>query len=157
MLADQVLQRTLGEHQAALERPPEIAQSRPLASWVPKLPKVGDGAPSDDPGAPSGERMQRIFGWHVDLAVVDVAQHRFEGLPAGYHLPNGDVYLPILGHKGPEHGLKVATDRGSRGLALNRYSQCLSPAQPCSRTPLTWSGQPGWPCGLAEGAHPAAA
>lgn len=157
MLADQLLQRTLGEHQAAPESPPEISQLRLLANWVPNLPKVGAGTPSDDPGAPSGVRMQRILGWHVDLTVVDVAQHRFEGLPAGYHLPNGDVHLSILGHKGPEHGLKVATDKGSRGLALSRYSQCLGPTQPCSHTTPTWSGQPGWPCGLAEGAHPAAA
>lgn len=56
--------------------------------------------------------MQRVLGRHVDLAVVDVAQHGLKGLPAGHHLPNGDVHLAVLGHEGPEHGLKVAANGG---------------------------------------------
>lgn len=52
--------------------------------------------------------MQGVLGRHVDLAIVDVAQHGLEGLPAGHHLPNGDVHLAVLGHEGPEHGLEVA-------------------------------------------------
>lgn len=69
--------------------------------------------------------MQRVLGWHVDLAVVDVAQHGLEGLPAGHHLPNGDVHLAVLRHEGPEHGLKVAAD-GGQALSKSASAQLLT-------------------------------
>lgn len=55
-------------------------------------------------------RIQRIFWRHVDITIVDIAQHGVKGLLTRHHLPNGDVDLTILGHKGAEHGLKVAAE-----------------------------------------------
>lgn len=95
-------------------------------------------------GAPPGGRMQRVLGRHVDLPVVDVAQHGLEGLSAGHHLPDGDVHLAVLWHEGPEHGLKVAADRGGgflarskcrHLLALQQMQACLAP--PPHTTPST--------------------
>lgn len=80
-----------------------------------------------------GGRMQGVLGRHVDLTVVDVTQHGLEGLPAGHHLPDGDVHLAVLRHEGPEHGLKVAADRGGGVLALGKCSgagTCPAPPPP---------------------------
>ena len=66
-------------------------------------------------------RIQRVFWGHVDVAVVDVAQHGLEGLLAGNHLPYGDVHLPIHRHEGAEHGLKVTEDTKAQGGAWGRW------------------------------------
>lgn len=55
-------------------------------------------------------RIQRILWGHVDITVVDVAQHGVKGLLARHHLPDGDVDLAILRHEGAEHGLKVTAE-----------------------------------------------
>lgn len=55
-------------------------------------------------------RIQRILWRHVDITVVDIPQHGVKGLLTWYHLPNGDINLTILRHKGAEHRLKVTAD-----------------------------------------------
>lgn len=64
-------------------------------------------------------RIQGIFRGHVDVTVVDVAQHGLEGLLARYHLADGDVDLTVLGHEGAKHGLKVTWGAKRRELRMS--------------------------------------
>lgn len=56
------------------------------------------------------KRIQRVFWWHVDITIVDISQHGVKGLLTWHHLPNGDINLTILRHKGAEHCLKVTAE-----------------------------------------------
>lgn len=123
----------------------------PLCPWRIAPENPGHGAVPGMPGS-SKARMQRVLRRHVDFTIVDVAQHRLEGLPAGYHLPDGDVHLAVLRHEGPEHGLEVAADNGP---CPQQGTGTLPAHPPAHHTLPTWNGQPGWPCGLAVGARPA--
>lgn len=52
-------------------------------------------------------RIQGILWRHVDVAIVDITQHRLEGLLTWDHLTNGYIYLTVHRHEGAEHRLKV--------------------------------------------------
>lgn len=60
-------------------------------------------------------RIQRILRRHVDVSIVDVAQHGLKCLLTGNHLANGDIYLAVLWHEGAEHGLKITEGTWSKG------------------------------------------
>lgn len=79
-------------------------------------------------------RIQRIFRGHVDVTVVDVAQHGLEGLLARYHLADGDVDLSVHGHEGAKHGLKVTL--GAKTLELKMWNRWQAKKLPLII--LTW-------------------
>lgn len=56
----------------------------------------------------SFKRIQRVLWRHVDVSVINVAQHGLEGLFARDHFSYGDVHLSVLGHERAEHRLKIA-------------------------------------------------
>lgn len=57
------------------------------------------------------KRIQRVLWRHVDVSVVNVAQHGLEGLFARHHFSDGDVHLSVLGHERAEHRFKIASSK----------------------------------------------